>query len=89
MPLKMTSPTTFEVTASNQQVAQYMQNMKESILRFIRQGLGNTTIDMSIKTADPIQILHQISKPALLERMQERNKSIRKLVQELELRINN
>ena len=89
MPLKMITPTTFEVTASNQQVAQYMQNMKESILRFIRQGLGNTTIDMNINTADPIQILHQTSKPALLERMQERNKSIRKLVQELELKINN
>ncbi len=89
MPLKMITPTTFEITASNQQVAQYMQNMKESILRFIRQGLSNTTIDMSIHTADPIQILHQTSKPALLQRMQERNKSIRKLIQELELKINN
>ena len=84
---KLINATTFEVTANNSQVSQYLHNIKDHILSKIREALNNSQIQMSIRIAEAQEVQYITSKPALLKMMSEKNRSIMRLVNELNLEI--
>lgn len=79
--------TTFEIVASNPQVGQYLLNMKESILKEIRSGIGNSKIQMSIRIAQIQEVQYITSKPAMFKLMTEKNQNIQRLAELLNLEI--
>ena len=66
---KLINDTTFEIVANNEQIAQYLQNMKEGILKSLRQNLMNSQIQMLIRIAEIQEVQHISSKPALYQKM--------------------
>ena len=79
--------TTFEIVASNPQVGQYLLNMKESILKEIRSGIGNSKIQMSIRIAQIQEVQYITSKPAMFKLMTEKNQNLQRLAELLNLEI--
>ena len=86
---KLINETTFEIVANNPQIGQYLLNMKDSILGFMRKALCNSTIQMSVRIAQAQEVQHITSKPALYRKMVEKNKNIQRLAELLELEICN
>ena len=84
---KLINETTFEIVANNEQIAQYLQNMKEGILKSLRQNLMNSQIQMLIRIAEVHEVQHITSKPALYKKMAEQNKNLQKLAELLKLEI--
>lgn len=84
---KLINETTFEIVANNEQIAQYLQNMKEGILKSLRQNLMNSQIQMLIRIAEVHEVQHITSKPALYKKMAEQNKNLQKLTELLKLEI--
>lgn len=84
---KLINDTTFEIVANNEQIAQYLQNMKEGILKSLRQNLMNSQIQMLIRIAEIQEVQHISSKPALYQKMVEKNKNLQKLTELLKLEI--
>lgn len=84
---KLINDTTFEIVANNEQIAQYLQNMKEGILKSLRQNLMNSQIQMLIRIAEIQEVQHISSKPALYQKMVEKNKNLQKLTELLQLEI--
>ena len=84
---KLINDTTFEIVANNEQIAQYLQNMKEGILKSLRQNLMNSQIQMLIRIAEIQEVQHISSKPALYQKMVEKNQNLQKLTELLKLEI--
>jgi DNA polymerase-3 subunit gamma/tau len=84
---KLINETTFEIVANNEQIAQYLQNMKEGILKSLRQNIMNSQIQMLIRIAEVHEVQHITSKPALYKKMAEQNKNLQKLTELLKLEI--
>ncbi|MBR5466013.1 MAG: DNA polymerase III subunit gamma/tau [Bacteroidaceae bacterium] len=78
---------TFEIVATNKQVGQYLLNMKECILREIRAGLGNFTIQMIVRVAEVQEVQVITNKTALLKTMTDKNENIQRFVDILNLEI--
>lgn len=84
---KLISETTFEVIAGNSQVLQYMMNLKKDILTQLKNALENDHLDMQVKIAKTEEVKALLSKPALYEKMCQRNPNIKKIFELLELEI--
>lgn len=84
---RLINESTFEIVASNPQIAQYLLNMKDSILKELRSFLCNARIQMSVRIAEVQELQHITSKPALYQKMAEKNANIQKLTDLLKLEI--
>ena len=84
---KLISSNTFEIVANNPQIAQYLLNLKDNILKTMRQNLCNTDINMSVRIADIQEVRHITSKPALYQMMVQHNKNVQRLAEMLKLEI--
>jgi hypothetical protein len=84
---KLTNPNTFEIVANNPQIAQYLLNLKDNILKTMRKNLCNTDIYMNVRIADIQEVRHITSKSALYQMMVERNKNVQRLAEMLKLEI--
>ena len=84
---RLTNESTFEIVANNPQIAQYLLNMKDSILKELRSNLCNAGIQMTVRIAEVQELQHITSKPALYQKMVEKNANIRKLTELLKLEI--
>lgn len=84
---KITEGTSFEITASNTQIGQYLLNMKESILKKLRTALSNSNIQMTVRVAKVEEVQHITSKPALFQKMVETNQNVQRLAEILKLEI--
>lgn len=84
---RLVNKNTFEIVANNPQIAQYMLNMKDSILKDIRTALCNTEIQMIVRIAKVQELQHITSKPALFQKMVETNANVQKLADLLKLEI--
>lgn len=77
----------YQITASNGQIAQYLNNMKESILATMRQGLRNDTFDLQVRVAEINEIRQKISKPGLYKQLLASNHGIEELSKMLQLEL--
>lgn len=84
---RLINESTFEIVANNPQIAQYLLNMKDNILKELRSFLCNARIQMSIRIAEVQELQHITSKPALYQKMVENNANIQKLTDLLKLEI--
>ena len=84
---KLINPNTFEIVANNPQIAQYLLNLKDNILKTMRKNLCNTDIYMNVRIADIQEVRHITSKSALYQMMVERNKNVQRLAEMLKLEI--
>lgn len=84
---KLINDTTFEVVANNNQIGQSLRNMEKSILTYLRQALGNSGIQMEVRIAEAQEVQHITSKPALFQKMVEKNHNVRRLAEMLKLEI--
>ena len=84
---KLINPNTFEIVANNPQIAQYLLNLKDNILKTMRKNLCNTDIYMNVRIADIQEVRHITSKPALYQMMVEHNKNVQRLAEMLKLEI--
>lgn len=84
---KLINETTFEIVANNPQICQYLQNMREHILQEVRQGLSNSNIQMIVRIAEVQELQHITSKPALYQKMVEKNSNLKRLADMLKLEI--
>lgn len=84
---RLINESTFEIVANNPQIAQYLLNMKDNILKELRSFLCNARIQMSVRIAEVQELQHITSKPALYQKMAEKNANIQKLTDLLKLEI--
>ncbi len=84
---RLTSATSFSVVVNNDQIAQQLRNMSKDILSFLRQELVNYQIEMEVRIAQAQEVQHITSKPALFQKMAEKNGNIRRLAEILKLEI--
>ena len=84
---RLINESTFEIVANNPQIAQYLLNMKDNILKELRSFLCNARIQMSVRIAEVQELQHITSKPALYQKMAENNANIQKLTDLLKLEI--
>lgn len=84
---RLINESTFEIVANNPQIAQYLLNMKDNILKELRSFLCNAKIQMSVRIAEVQELQHITSKPALYQKMAEKNANIQKLTDLLKLEI--
>jgi hypothetical protein len=86
---KLINENTFEIVANNTQIGQYLLNMQDSILNFMRKALSNSNIQMSVRIAQAQEVQYITSKPALYRKMVEKNKNLQRLTELLGLEICN
>jgi hypothetical protein len=84
---KLIDANTFEIVANNTQIGQYLLNMQDSILDTMRKALCNRNIKMSVRIAQAYEVQHITSKPALYQKMVEKNSNIKRLADLLKLEI--
>lgn len=84
---KLVNETTFEVVANNTQIGQSLRDMEKDILAHLRQALGNSGIQMEVRIAEALEVKHITSKPALFQKMAEKNHNVRRLAELLKLEI--
>ena len=84
---KLINDTTFEIVANNPQICQYLQNLREHILQVVRQALSNSNIQMIVRIAEVQELQHITSKPALYQKMVEKNSNLKRLAEILKLEI--
>ena len=84
---KLIDANTFEIVANNTQIGQYLLNMQDSILDTMRKALCNRNIKMSVRIAQAYEVQHITSKPALYQKMAEKNSNIKRLADLLKLEI--
>ncbi len=84
---KLTAATTFEVVANNEQIGQMLRAMAKDILPYMQKALNNTDIRMEVRVAQAQEVRHITSKPALFQKMAEKNHNLRRLAEELKLEI--
>ncbi len=84
---KLINDTTFAVVANNDQIGQSLRAMAQDILSYLRQTIGNSQIQMEVRVAEAQEVQHITSKPALFQKMAEKNDNIRRLAEILKLEI--
>ncbi len=84
---KLINDITFAVVANNDQIGQTLRAMSQDILAYLRQTLGNSRIQMEVRVAEAQEVQHITSKPALFQKMAEKNGNIRRLAEMLKLEI--
>lgn len=84
---KMINGNTFEVVANNDQIGTSLRNMSRDILSFLRRSLENSGIQMEVRVAEAQEVKHITSKPALFQKMAEKNHNISRLAEILKLEI--
>ena len=84
---RMISETTFEVVANNTQIGQALRKMEKDILAHLRHTLANNSIQMEVRVAEAQEVKHITSKPALFQKMAEKNQNVRRLAELLKLEI--
>ena len=84
---RLIDSTTFEIVANNTQIGQYLLNLQDSILSSMRKALCNKNINMSVRIAQAYEVQHITSKPALYQKMVEKNSNIKRLADLLKLEI--
>lgn len=84
---KLINETSFEITANNPQIGQYLLNMRESILQELRTALNNSNIQMLVRVAKAQEVQYITSKTALYQKMVEGNSNIQRLTEILKLEI--
>ncbi len=84
---KLINATTFEVVANNEQVCHALRAMEERILNHLHSALRNYGIQMVVRVAEVQEVQHITSKPALFQKMSEKNPNLRRLAEMLKLEI--
>lgn len=84
---KLINDTTFEVVANNNQIGQSLRNMEKDILAHLHRILCNSGIKMEVRIAEAQEVQHITSKPALFQKMAEKNRNVRRLAEMLKLEI--
>lgn len=76
---KLIKDATFEVLVDNEQVKYYMEQMARSIETHMREQLHNRNIVMTVRIADPTEVVRITSKPQQFQAMSSRNPALLKL----------
>lgn len=84
---RMISENTFEVVANNNQIGHELRRMSKDIISYMRQSLCNSGIQMEVRVAEVQEMQHITSKPALFQKMAEKNHNVRRLAEMLKLEI--
>lgn len=87
MPPTRINGNSYQVTASNSQIAQYLNNMKGNILATMRQGLQNDSFDLEVRVAEIEEIKRKISKPGLYKQLLANNHGVEELNKMLHLEL--
>ena len=83
----MTGDNTYQITANNAQIAQYLNNMMGNILSTMRQGLKNSSFQLEVRVAEAGEIKHIISKPEMFKTFVAQNNGIAILNEMLHLEL--
>ena len=85
--IKISNYPEVEVLVTNSILLEQLKGIKGRIRATLAKGLNNTELEVSLRIAENFEIKKVLSKPEILEKMKEKSRGLKKLIQALQLEL--